>query len=152
MATDAGYGFVTNFSELTANKKGGKQVLTVPAGAKVLHPRPVGDPERDWLAAVSNEGRLLVFPLRDLPEMTRGKGNKIIAIPGPRVREREEYVVAIQVLGEKDTLVVQAGKRHRKLTPSDLEHYRGERGRRGAKLPRGYQNVQAMTVERKNGG
>jgi len=152
MATDAGYGFVTGFSELTANKKGGKQVLTVPAGARVLHPRAVRDPQQDWLAAVSNEGRLLVFPLCDLPEMTRGKGNKIIAIPGPRVREREEYVVDIQVLGGKDTLVVQAGKRHRKLTPSDLEHYRSERGRRGAKLPRGYQNVQSMTVERKNDG
>ena len=90
---------------------------------------------------------MLIFPLADLPLMARGKGNKIIGIPTARVQSREEYMVAVQVVTENDTLVVRAGKRHHKLKFSDLEHYRGERGRRGNKLPRGFQKVDSMDVE-----
>ena len=93
---------------------------------------------------------LLVFPLADLPQMARGKGNKIIGIPGARVQSREEYVVAVQVVTEADVLIVQAGKRHLKLKFSELEHYRGERGRRGNKLPRGLQKVDGMLIEQKS--
>ena len=146
VASDAGYGFVMRFADLMANKKGGKSVLTVPKGAQVLHPRPVGDPDRDLIAAVSSEGRLLVFPVAELPEMTRGTGNKMISIPPARVREREEFVRDIQVLAPEDTLVVHAGRRHKSLKPSELEHYHGERGRRGSKLPRGLQNVDRLEV------
>ena len=147
MSTDAGYGFVVRYADLLANKKAGKSVLNVPKGAKVQPPRPVKDPQTDLIALVSNEGRLLVFPVRDLPEMSRGKGNKMMAIPGGRVAERVEFVQDVQVLGPDDTLVIYAGKRHLNLKASDLEHYFGERGRRGAKLPRGFQNVDVMTVE-----
>ena len=127
----------------------GKGALTLPKGSQVVQPAPVGDRDEGRLggSAVSNEGRLLVFPLADLPQMARGKGNKIIGIPPARVQAREEFVVAVQVLTENDTLVVHAGKRHHKLKFSDLEHYRGERGRRGNKLPRGFQKVDAMVVE-----
>jgi topoisomerase-4 subunit A len=96
---------------------------------------------------VTNEGRLLAFPLADLPQLARGKGNKIIGIPSARVQSREEFVVAVQVISEKDSLLVHAGKRHIKLKFSELEHYRGERGRRGNKLPRGFQKVDAISIE-----
>ena len=114
-----------------------------------MQPAPIGEVEGAWVAAVSNEGRLLVFPLADLPQLARGKGNKIIGIPGARVQSREEFVIAVQVLGESDSLVVYAGKRHISLKFSELEHYRGERGRRGNKLPRGFQKVDSMQVEGK---
>ena len=149
LATDAGYGFVARLGDLFANKKAGKSVLTVPKGGKVMHPRPVSGVEQDMIAVVSNEGRLLVFPVQDLPEMARGKGNKMMSIPSARVQDRSEYVLDMQVLGPDDTLVVHAGKRHLNLKPADLEHYHGERGRRGAKLPRGFQNVDLLQVERK---
>ena len=100
------------------------------------------------MAAASNEGRLLVFPLTDLPQLARGKGNKIIAIPSARVLSRDEFVVGVQVITAQDSLVVDAGKRHIKLKFSELEHYRGERGRRGNKLPRGFQKVDSIRVER----
>ncbi|MEQ9507708.1 MAG: DNA gyrase C-terminal beta-propeller domain-containing protein, partial [Alloalcanivorax xenomutans] len=103
--------------------------------------------EQALIAVVSNEGRLLVFPAADLPEMARGKGNKMVSIPSARVADRVEFVQDIQVLGPEDALVVRSGKRHLKLKPADLEHYMGERGRRGAKLPRGFQNVDTMDVE-----
>jgi topoisomerase-4 subunit A len=148
LASDAGYGFVAKLGDLQTKNKSGKAALTLPKGGRVLQPAPIESTEKAWVAAVSNEGRLLVFPLADLPQMARGKGNKIIGIPPARVQAREEFVIAVQVLTEKDTLVVHAGKRHHKLRFSDLEHYRGERGRRGNKLPRGFQKVDAMVVER----
>ncbi|KZX56064.1 DNA topoisomerase IV subunit A [Halioglobus sp. HI00S01] len=147
LASDAGYGFVGKLSDLQTKNKAGKAALSLPKGGKVMQPAAIGETEGAWVAAVSNEGRLLVFPLADLPQMARGKGNKIIGIPPARVQAREEWVVSVQVLREGDTLVVHAGKRHHKLKFSDLEHYRGERGRRGNKLPRGFQKVDAMVVE-----
>ncbi len=148
LASDAGYGFVAKLADLQSKNKAGKAVLNLPKGGRVLQPAPVpADPAGSWVAAVSNEGRLLVFPLADLPQMARGKGNKIIGIPSARLQSREEFMIAVQVLGESDSLVVYAGKRHHRLKPSDLEHYRGERGRRGNKLPRGFQRVDAIAVE-----
>ena len=148
LASDAGYGFVAKLGDLQTKNKSGKAALSLPKGARVLQPAAIDTADDAWVAAVSNEGRLLVFPLADLPQMARGKGNKIIGIPPARVQSREEFVVAVQVLTDKEALVVHAGKRHHKLRFSDLEHYRGERGRRGNKLPRGFQKVDAMVVER----
>lgn len=147
LASDAGYGFVARLGDLQTKNRAGKGAITLPKGARVLQPAKINEVENAWVAAVSNEGRLLVFPLADLPQMARGKGNKIIGIPSARVQSREEFVLAVQVLAEGDTLVVYAGKRHHNMKFSDLEHYRGERGRRGNKLPRGFQKVDRMVVE-----
>ncbi|MFW3166380.1 DNA topoisomerase IV subunit A [Pseudomonas syringae pv. syringae] len=147
IASDAGYGFVVKGEDLQAKNKAGKALLSLPAGAKVILPRPVPDREQNWLAAVTTEGRLLVFKISDLPQLGKGKGNKIIGIPGERVAGREEYVTDLAVIGQGATLVLQAGKRTLSLKPEDLEHYKGERGRRGNKLPRGFQRVDALLVE-----
>jgi topoisomerase-4 subunit A len=89
----------------------------------------------------------LLFPVRDLPQLGKGKGNKIIGIPGERVASREEYLTDLAVLPVGATLVLQAGKRTLSLKADDLEHYKGERGRRGNKLPRGFQRVDSLLVE-----
>ena len=148
VASDAGYGFVVKGEDLQAKNKAGKGLLSLPNGAKVMTPRPVADREQDWLAAVTTEGRLLIFKVSDLPQLGKGKGNKIIGVPGDRVASREEFVTDLAVVGEGATLVLQAGKRTLSLKPDDLEHYKGERGRRGSKLPRGFQRVDGMAVER----
>lgn len=148
VASDAGYGFVVKGEDLQAKNKAGKGLLSLPNGAKVMTPRPVTDREQDWLAAVTTEGRLLIFKVSDLPQLGKGKGNKIIGVPGDRVASREEFVTDLAVVSEGATLVLQAGKRTLSLKPDDLEHYKGERGRRGSKLPRGFQRVDGMAVER----
>ncbi|MEI2828761.1 DNA topoisomerase IV subunit A [Pseudomonas mosselii] len=147
VASDAGYGFVVKGEDLQAKNKAGKGLLSLPNGAKVMTPRPVADREQDWLAAVTTEGRLLVFKVADLPQLGKGKGNKIIGVPGDRVASREEFVTDLAVIREGATLVLQAGKRTLSLKPDDLEHYKGERGRRGSKLPRGFQRVDSLMVE-----
>jgi len=113
----------------------------------VLPASPVVDIKTDRIAAVTNIGRMLVIPLQDLPEMAKGKGNKIIGIPSAKLAAREEFVTAISVVPAGRSLVLHAGKRHLTLKPADLDHYVGERGRRGAKLPRGFQRVDAMGLD-----
>lgn len=147
VASDAGYGFVVKGEDLQAKNKAGKGLLSLPNGAKVMTPRPVANREQDWLAAVTTEGRLLVFKVSDLPQLGKGKGNKIIGVPGDRVASREEFVTDLAVIAEGATLVLQAGKRTLSLKADDLEHYKGERGRRGNKLPRGFQRVDGLQVE-----
>ncbi|MGE6792510.1 DNA topoisomerase IV subunit A [Pseudomonas guineae] len=147
IASDAGYGFVVKGEDLQAKNKAGKALLSLPAGARVVPPKPLGNREEDWLAAVTTEGRLLLFKVADLPQLGKGKGNKIIGIPGERVASREEYLTDLAVLPAGSTLVLQAGKRTLSLKPDDLEHYKGERGRRGNKLPRGFQRVDSLLVE-----
>ncbi|MBM7061210.1 DNA topoisomerase IV subunit A [Pseudomonas sp. UL073] len=147
IASDAGYGFVVKGEDLQAKNKAGKALLSLPEGAKVVAPKPLANRDEDWLAAVTTEGRLLLFPVRDLPQLAKGKGNKIIGIPGDRVASREEYLTDLAVLPGAATLVLQAGKRTLSLKAEDLEHYKGERGRRGNKLPRGFQRVDGLRVE-----
>ena len=106
----------------------------------------VEDYKKDWVVSVSNEGRMLIFPISDLPRLVRGKGNKIINIPSKRAAERIEFVSAMTVLSQDSVLTIYAGRRHHNLKPADLDHYRGERGRRGNKLPRGFQNVDRVEV------
>ncbi len=147
MASDAGYGFVAKGDDLQAKNKAGKALLTLPTGAKVLPPLPLSNREQDWLAAATSDGRLLLFRIAELPQLPKGKGNKLISIPADRVASREEYVTALAVLPEGANLVLQAGKRTLTLKGEDLAHYQGERGRRGNKLPRGFQRVDALQVE-----
>ena len=134
-------------ADLTSKTKNGKAVISLPKNAKVIAPIRLDSIEDGLIAAVSSEGRLLIFPVTDLPVLARGKGNKIINIPSTRAQSGEELMVAVAVIAEGQSLFVHAGKQFFKLSPSDLEHYRGERGRRGNKLPRGYQRVSGLTVD-----
>jgi topoisomerase-4 subunit A len=147
LASDAGYGFVTTLGDMQTKNRSGKSVLTLPKGSMSMPPVTVSDAEKDLICAISNEGRLLVFPVAELPMMARGKGNKILSIPTARAKTREEYMLALAVVSEKQKLVVHAGKRHTTLKWKDLEHYYGERGRRGMKLPRGFQSVDYIAIE-----
>ena len=146
MGTDAGYGFITTVGNLFTKNKAGKAVVSIPKSARILRPKLVNQMD-SFIAAVSNEGRMLVFPISDIPELARGKGNKIINIPTSRLQSREEYVVDYAVIAEGEALVVYSGKRYHVIKLKDLEHYRGERGRRGHKLPRGFQKVDRLDVD-----
>ena len=147
ISSDAGYGYVIKLEDLYSKNKAGKAILKLPKGAEVISPSPVADYETDRVVALSNEGRLLIFDLKELPELPKGKGLKIMQIPTKRVVSREEYLVATLSLPADSNLVIFSGQRHLTIKPRDLEAYTGERGRRGNKLPRGFQNVSGMKVE-----
>ncbi len=147
IASDAGYGFVSKISSMVTKNKAGKALLSLPKGAQVLPPAPVRSVETDLVVTITSEGRMLVTPLSELPELARGKGIKVIGIPSKRVAAREEYVVAMTIVPEKATLMVYSGQRHLNLKAKELAAYEGERGRRGNKLPRGFQRVDRVEVE-----
>ena len=147
LATDAGYGFVAKLGDMYANKKAGKALIKIPNGGEVIAPQKIDDVENGLLVSVSNEGRMLIFPVADLPVMARGKGNKIMNIPSAKLANRDEFMLATAVMRKQDCLVIHAGKRHLKMKYADLEHYIGERARRGNKLPRGFQKVDSIVID-----
>ncbi len=147
LASDAGYGFITKFADMVSRNKNGKALISLPQGAKVLPPQQVDDITTNLCLSITTEGRMLVFPVKDLPILSKGKGNKIINIPSARAKNREEYVTLLKVVPEGTAVTLYAGKRKLTLKASDIEHYRGERGRRGHKLPRGLQRVDRVEVE-----
>lgn len=146
LASDAGYGFVAEFTDLLSRNKAGKAVLSLPTGSRVMTPLVISHPKTDKVLCISNEGRMLVFPVADLPKLSKGKGNKLMSIPSARAASREEYVSLLAVVPEAGSVTLVAGKRKLGLKAEDLQHYYGERGRRGNKLPRGLQRIDEIIV------
>jgi topoisomerase-4 subunit A len=141
LATDAGYGFLTRFEGLLANKKAGKQVINMD-DARVLAPAYVNDPARDRIVVVTTEGHLLMFSVADLPELDRGRGNKLIEIPRAKLKSGEERVAGIAVVAEgSGEVTLYAGQRKLTLKWADLVEYGGNRAQRGGLLPRGLRRV-----------
>lgn len=147
VASDAGYGFITVISDLYSKNRNGKTLLKLPAQSQVLQPRFIDNLETNYLAIATNSGYLLIIAANELPILSRGKGNKIMQIPTEKLKNREEYIIDIVVLATKNcSLDIIAGKRHLTLKASDLAHYRGKRGQRGHKLPRGLQKLDRLAV------
>ncbi|HAT1596381.1 TPA: DNA topoisomerase IV subunit A [Legionella pneumophila] len=146
LATDSGYGFIAKIEDLYVKNRNGKACIKLGENSHVLPPRLIPNRDQLFVACATNVGRLLIFSLEELPELSRGKGNKLISIPAAKAVSREEYIVDVQVLTTNDALTVHAGKRHFTLKGEDLIHYKGERGRRGNRLPRGLQNVTQLHV------
>ncbi len=146
LATDAGYGFVTKLEDMLAKNKIGKNIISIPDGGKVLPPAPVTEYDSARVAAATNNGHLIVFPVTELPMLAKGKGNKIMSILSAKVLAREEFMCAIAVIPRGRELVIYSGQRHLTLKDKDLDHYQGERGRRGSMLPRGFQRVDRLAL------
>ncbi len=148
LSTSYGYGFICKSSDMQSRSKAGKVTLTVPAGAKVLSPIALSSTQDDCLiAAVTSEGNLLIISASELPQLAKGKGNKIINIPAKKLKAGEEDVTHIAVLCEGSKLIVHAGRKHKTIQKEELESYKGERGRRGKLLPNGYRKVSRLIVE-----
>ncbi|MFK7912490.1 MAG: DNA topoisomerase IV subunit A [Pseudomonadales bacterium] len=148
LSSNAGYGFIGTVSDMVTKNKAGKAYLSVGKEGAALTPLPLTAPiEECHLAVATNLGRMLVFPLADVPELPKGKGNKLLNVPSASFKAKEEWVVGVAVLTAKQELLVHAGQRHHRIKFKDLENYVGERARRGRKLPRGFQKVDSLSVE-----
>ncbi len=147
LASNFGYGFVVRLGDMQANAKKGKAVLNVGKQALALPPVKVNNVKTDQIVAVSSAGHMLVTPVVQLPQMAKGKGNKIINIPAKLLKAGDESVAAITVVPEKGKLVVHSGKKYKTMKTAELDDYAGERGRRGLKLSQGYRVVDRLVVE-----
>ncbi|MBO0215123.1 DNA topoisomerase IV subunit A [Vibrio sp. Vb2880] len=147
VGSDAGYGFVCKGTDLLSKNRSGKALVNLPENAEIMAPQEVNDLESDEILAITNQGRMLLFPIKDLPQLGKGKGNKIINIPAAKAKAREEVVSHLMALPKGVTITLYAGKRKLGLKPADLDNYRGERGRRGGLLPRGLQRVTRIDLD-----
>jgi topoisomerase-4 subunit A len=144
LASDAGYGFIATLSDLVSRNKAGKAILRVPAGGKAVVPAPVPRNKECLIAAVSSIGRLLLFEMDELPELAKGKGNKLINIPGPKYKSGEEKMVAAAVVPEDGHLEIYTGTRKMTIKWRDLDNYYGDRALRGSLLPQGWRKVERL--------
>ena len=146
LATDAGYGFVASLGEMNSRNKSGKAILRA-RDVGVLPPQRVEEPEDDWVAVITTTGRLLIFPLAELPQMARGKGVKLMNIPAAKYKSGHEKIADLAVFQDGDQLRLTAGRQHMTLKPTDFEAYVGSRAQRGRVLPRGYKRPERIEVE-----
>lgn len=147
LASDAGYGFIATLSDLISRNKAGKSILRVPPGGRAVVPAPVPADCECLIAAVTSIGKLLVFEAEELPELAKGKGNKIIGIPSRKYKEGEEKLVAVAMIAEEGNLQVLSGTRRMTIKWDDLDDYYYERGRRGNLLPQGWRKVEGLVAE-----
>ncbi len=146
MSSSFGYGFACKLSDMQSRAKAGKVTLTVPKGAHVIPPVRIHDVTTNWVAAVTSAGYLLIISVSELPQLGKGKGNKIINVPAAKLKSGEESVVSIISMPEDGQLIVHAGKRYKTIQKAELDEYKGERGRRGKLLPKGYRNVSRLEL------
>ena len=146
LASSAGYGFVCRLGDMLTRNRSGKTLLSVPEGTVSLAPVKVRDPEKDWVIAVGSAGHMLVISVRELPRLSRGKGNRIINIPGRKAASGEEAMSAVSVVQDGESVVLHAGKRTKKMSAKEIRTYQGERAQRGSLLSRGYRSVDAIEV------
>ncbi|HAO23908.1 MAG TPA: DNA topoisomerase IV subunit A, partial [Methylophaga sp.] len=146
LSNTAGYGFVTRFDNLLAKNKAGKALFNLPEKAALLPPLVLDTKTPQQLAVAAGDGRLLVFPISEVPELNKGKGVRLINIPQARFSSGQEWLQSVTLVPENHSLTLHAGRRHLTLKTADLQHYAGERGKRGHKLPRGLQKVSSVEV------
>ena len=146
ISSDHGYGFIAKFNDINSRNKNGKALINLTENAQLMAPEKLSNAEDDLCLSISNEGRMLIFPVNSLPNLSKGKGNKMLNINQAKATKREEFVTMVHIIPKSSSVTLHAGKRKLTLKPSDLEHYQGERGRRGSKLPRGLQRVDKVEV------
>ncbi|MDH2378477.1 MULTISPECIES: DNA topoisomerase IV subunit A [Providencia] len=147
MASDAGYGFICTFNDLVTKNKTGKALISLPENAKVLAPIELHNEQEDLLLAITKAGRMLIFPVADLPQLSKGKGNKIINIAGAQAATGDDLLTWLMILPVGASMTLHFGKRKLKFKAEDLQKYRSERGRKGASLPRGMHNIERIDIE-----
>ena len=141
VASSFGYGFVTRFENFTGRNKAGKQLINADDAADILSPAAVTDTASDWVVSITSGGHLLAFPISELPELDKGKGNKLIQIPPAKLKSGEERVIAVASVRQGGELTLHCGQRKLILGWRDLQAYEGSRASRGNQLPRGFQRV-----------
>ncbi|WP_210514987.1 DNA topoisomerase IV subunit A [Pantoea ananatis] len=146
MASDAGYGFICTFNDLISRNRAGKALLTLPENARVMTPMAVHH-EDDMLLAITQAGRMLMFPVGELPQMSKGKGNKIISIPSADAASGADKLAWLMILPPGSAITLHVGKRKLLLRSEELQKFRADRGRRGTLLPRGLQKIDRVELD-----
>lgn len=146
LSSSHGYGFVCRFEDMLTRNKNGKSLISISNGASLMPAKAISDREKSVVVSITSEGYIGLLDINAIPQLSKGKGSKIQGIPPKRLKSGEESIAFIVILSGRQKLIVHAGKKYKSMSLQELEEYRIERGKRGRKLPRGYQNVSAVEV------
>ncbi|MGH8427373.1 MAG: DNA topoisomerase IV subunit A [Gammaproteobacteria bacterium] len=146
LVASSGHGFASEAEALVTRNRAGKQLMTVAEDACAMALLSLPAELGVRVALATSEGYLLVLAAEDIPRLARGKGVRLIGIP-PKAWKAGERLTVVAVLGAGDKLRIEAGQRHKSMDARELADYMRGRGKRGLKLPRGFQNVDRLIVE-----
>lgn len=149
ISSSFGYGFIIEGNKLISKNKSGKLLINISSGVNLLEPKKIIDIESEYAINITNKGRLLLFPLKQLPVLSKGKGNKMINIPNNFLLNNEEFLLFADIISISSSLIIFSGKRKLTLSNEDLQAFISERGRRGTLLPRGFQKVNKVSIIKK---
>jgi topoisomerase-4 subunit A len=137
LSSDAGYGFISSLGNLQSKTKSGKHAISLSKQAKTMRVTMVDDVDTDFLAVVTNRARLLIFPASELPQLTKGKGNKLIQIKKDDFLDREEFLIGLCTIKSHQKLRVEYGngKKHKTYSFEDLVNFTSHRARKGLTIP-----------------
>ncbi|MBO6782323.1 MAG: DNA topoisomerase IV subunit A [Alphaproteobacteria bacterium] len=128
VASSDGRGFVVSEDEVVAQTRTGKQVLNVKGDVEAAACAPV---EGDQFAVLGKKRKLLIFPLSELPEMSRGRGVKLQSYT-------RDSLADVATFAMDEGLTTRTGDRHRTFTADELKEWVGKRAQAGRKVPRGF--------------
>jgi topoisomerase-4 subunit A len=146
LTTSHGYGFLCFFEDMLTRNKNGKALISISSGAKLIRANAVRNLDTDVVVSITSDGYIGLVDIKEIPQLSKGKGNKILGVPSKRLNSGEESVSYVTCLSGKQRLIIHSGKKYKTMLVKELEEYRIERGKRGHKLPRGYQNVTGVEV------
>ncbi|MDB9863618.1 DNA topoisomerase IV subunit A [Candidatus Thioglobus sp.] len=144
LSSDAGYGFVSTLGNLNSKTKSGKHLITLSKQARANRLAIVEDVDNHYVAVATNRARLLIFPISELPHLSKGKGNKLIQIANKDFIDREEFVIGVCAIKDNQKLKVQYGKKHKKYSFEELVNFVSHRARKGLILPGVFKKVDSI--------
>ena len=144
LSSDAGYGFVSTLGNLNSKTKSGKHLITLSKQARANRLAIVEDVDNHYVAVATNRARLLIFPISELPHLSKGKGNKLIQIANKDFIDREEFVIGVCAIKDNQKLRVQYGKKHKKYSFEELVNFVSHRARKGLILPGVFKKVDSI--------
>ena len=144
LSSDAGYGFVSTLGNLNSKTKSGKHLITLSKQARANRLAMVEDVDNHYVAVATNRARLLIFPISELPHLSKGKGNKLIQIANKDFIDREEFVIGVCAIKDNQKLRVQYGKKHKKYSFEELVNFVSHRARKGLILPGVFKKVDSI--------
>jgi topoisomerase-4 subunit A len=133
VASSGGYGFLTKISDMMSTRRAGREFLAIEEGETPLAPFMYEESPGNYVAAISAQGRMLLFQIGEMRQMSKGRGVIIMGL------EKDEKLVAVVVSDQPGLVVSGVGRAGKEkdvtIDSKEMGHYAGHRARMGRVLP-----------------
>lgn len=140
MSQGAGFGFIVPAQALQTKLRAGKKLISLVENSNILTPARLLN-QHKYVIVISNMGRMLIFPLSELPELKKGKGNQLIKLL------TGESLAYCDLLSEKSIVIIKSGRRKLELNDTEWQCFIGKRAQRGRFLPNAFRNISNLRIQ-----